>query len=301
MAEGLAVLIPSYDRPEILIISLPGWLRAVNVAEVFIVAEASSRDKLRKYEEVLERYEESGKLVYRLHHKRLGSVRARNTLLEMFVDSECDYAIMADDDYLLVDERSLEFMVEDFKLSDEIGMVGGRVVIARRRREDPDFFLNSPAGLADLLTRLTGYVFLDVEHGPRYAEFLPHFFAIRKDIVKRGIRYDASFDTPTGFREESDFQQQVKRLGYKLLFDPRAYVIHLAVEEGGDRPSIGMSRRIYWKARNHAAFILKWHKSRVRRLWYLTLAGLMLAVYRPKYFTQVFRGLKHGVCSFWYL
>jgi GT2 family glycosyltransferase len=290
--SGIAVLIPSYNRPEILKITLPSWLKA-NLDEVFVLAEASSKDTLKKYDEILKRYNRNGRIVYKLIPKRLGSIRARNTLLEMASKQGCKYVVMADDDYLLPDKNSLVRMAKKLNSSDEIGAIGGKVITSRRR-VDPDFFLNLPINLADLLSRLVGYVFLDIKHGPRFSEFLPPFFMIKRDILSK-IRYDENFNTPTGFREESDFQLQIKRLGYKLLYDPRIYVIHLATESGGNRPKIDMGERMYWKARNHTIFILKWNKSIPKRIWCIVFSVLILSLYRIWHVSWIFKGIKDGM------
>ena len=294
--DRIAVLIPSYDRPEILELTLPRWLKASCVGKVFVVAETSSWDKLERYENVLRKYESSGKLVYRLSLGRMGSVKSRNMLLNMVTKYNYNYILMTDDDYLLSDEKCLMKMVKDLKYYEGIGAVGGKLIIASRRRDDPDFFLNLPLNLADLFTRLTGYIFLDIKHGPRFSEFLPPFFMMRRDIASK-VRYDEAFSTPTGFREESDLQQQIKQMGYKLLYDPKIYVVHLAIEEGGNRPKMGIGERMYWKMRNHIVFIFKWNKSIIKRIWYALISSLILLLYRPWCFTWILRGLRDGISA----
>ena len=46
--NSIAVLIPSYDRPQILKMTLRSWLKANFVDKVFVVAQASSSDILKK-------------------------------------------------------------------------------------------------------------------------------------------------------------------------------------------------------------------------------------------------------------
>jgi GT2 family glycosyltransferase len=292
--NGIAVLIPSYDRPEILETTLPSWLKSDGVSKVFIVAQASSKSILEKYENIIEKHKKDDRIVCKLILKRLGSVKARNALLEMASKHDCKYIVMIEDDMLLPDKKSLMTMVRELELDNKIGLVGGKIIV-NKQRVDPDFFLNLPLNLADLMSKLTGYVFLDVEHGPRFSEYLPQFFMTKKEILDKGVRYDEIFDTPTGFREESDFQLQIKHLGYKLLYDPKIYVIHLAAENGGNRPRIGMGERVYWKARNHATFILKWNKSILKKILYITLSVLILFLYRIWCLLWIFQGVKDAI------
>lgn len=150
-----------------------------------------------------------------------------------------------------------------------------------------------------MLSRLTGYIFLDVKHGPRHSEYLPHFFMIKKEVLDKGVRYDEIFNTPTGFREESDFQLQIKYLGYKLLYDPRIYVIHLVAEGGGNRPKMSMGERMYWKARNHTVFILKWNKLVLKRVLYIMFCILTLSLYRIWHAPWIFKGVKDGTKNYY--
>ena len=297
--KRVAVLIPSYDRPEILKVTLLSWLKASCVNKVFVVAQASSKDKLEEYRRILERFKGDDKLIYMLVLGRLGSIKARNLLLDMALKYHQDYnyVVMVDDDCLPHYEKSLMIMMKSLELDSKVGAVGGRVIAIKRRRGDPDFFLNLPTNLANLLTRLTGYIFLDIKHGPRYSEFLQLFLIMRKELLNM-VRFDEAFNTPTSFREESDFQQQIKQRGYKLLFVPQAYVLHLVPEEGGNRPRIDIKRRMYWKIRNHTVFIFKWNNSIIKRIWYLFLATLILLIYRPWHVFWILKGLQDGIYAF---
>jgi len=80
--KGLAVLIPSYDRPEVLNKTSGSWLKSNLVDKVLLVVEASSEEMLKKYQRALEKYSK-GRIIYKSSLGRLRSVRARNALLEM--------------------------------------------------------------------------------------------------------------------------------------------------------------------------------------------------------------------------
>ena len=292
--DSVAVLIPSYDRPEMLEITLPRWFEAKCVKKVFVVAQSSSPDILKKYKEALVKFMKKGNIVYKLVPRRLGSVGARNVLLNMVRKESCKYALMVDDDHLWSNENCLDIMTSDLESDNNVGAIGGRVIV-NGRREDPDFFLNHPLNLADLLSKLTGYVFLDIKHGPRYSQFLTPFFMVRKEILDENVRYNTSFDVPTGFREESDFQLRIRDLGYKLLHDPRIHIIHLATETGGNRPKMNMGKRMYWKARNHTIFIFEWNGKIINRIWYIALCMLILCLYRPWHLLSIVKGVNDGM------
>ncbi len=283
----LCVGLPSYNRPSALRLSLTSFL--ANGAELAVVAADASNDAIAdEYRTVTTAYND--RVVAEVGLGRRGSVGARNRVLELAAEAGCDPLVMADDDYVLLDDRTLNLMRSWFSAGD-VGAVGGRVVNMAKRAIDPDFFLNLP--VADALSLVTGYVFLDVVNGPRIAAYLTPFFALRGDLLAK-VRYDRLYESPTAFREESDLQEQVRRLGYLLLFEPRAWVAHLALEYGGNRSETDERSRMRFKARGAAAFITKWHRGAglISRLLASTL--LMLA-YRPWMATDVLAGVHDGV------
>ena len=158
------------------------------------------------------------------------------------------------------------------------------------RAVDPDFFLNLP--IADSLSKALGYIFLDVKHGPRLAEFVPAFFMIKGEAVKN-VRYDEFYDSTNGFREESDFQQGVKKAGYKLVFNPYFYVYHIPIEEGGNR-GVSLLRRIFGKSKANTYFSFKWY-SKPKAIWYVLVSSIILILYSPNNALEVMKGIKDGL------
>jgi len=296
--NGIAVLIPSYNRPEILEITLPSWLEAKSVDRVFILAQGSSEHILNKYKEIITKYNKDNRIIFKLVPKQ-GSIKARNMLLDMISEYQnLRFVTMIDDDYILPNKNFLLKMAKMLDQNDECGAIGGKVIVIGRRSIDPDFFLNLPLNLTDIITKLVGYIFLDIKRGLRYTEYLTSFFMMKKDVVDKKIRYDEILTSPTGFREESDFQLQIKQLGYKLLHDPNIYVIHFATEKGGNRPKMSMGERMYWKARTHTIFILKWNKFTSKRIWYIFCAIIVLFLYRPWHLYRILKGIKEGIITF---
>ena len=172
--------------------------------------------------------------------------------------------------------------------------MGGRVINLRRRRIDPDFTLNFLPHVADVLTKATGFILLDAKHGPRYVEYTTPLMAIKISLIKKGLRYDPKY-RGTGYREESDLQERVRRLGYKIVFEPRFYVYHLNLEEGGNRAIQDMASRFYWKAKNHTYFMLKYRKP----VYKLILSNLIIMAYAFLYggkaLTSTMQGLREAL------
>jgi GT2 family glycosyltransferase len=248
--------VPSFNRAKVLRLCLSSFSNSKLVRGFIVVADSTSKGEAEHYAKVVKEVMNAGfEALHDISVGRRGSVRARNRVLEMARELLSDgVVVLYDDDYLYPGDHALTRALSLLRDA-SIGIVGGRVVNLRRRRVDPDFALNVPR-LADVLTRLTGFVILDMRHGPREVEYATHLMAMRIGALNKGVKYDENYEG-TGYREESDLQRQVRESGLRIVFEPRFYAYHLALEKGGDRYS-DLEDRMYWKWRNHAYFMNKW-------------------------------------------
>ena len=290
--------IPSFNRPKPLELALTRLAHLEGIDSVIIVADATDPVLLDKYKEVVKNVTNClSDIIYDIKLDRRGSVYARNRIFEL-VDQHFtnNYVLITyDDDYIcpLGDWLS---PIHKWLNNEAVGVVGGRVINLRHRRIDPDFTLNFLPHVADVLTKVTGFILLDTKHGPRYVEYTTPLMAIKKRLIKKGLRYDPKY-RGTGYREESDLQEQVRRLGYRIIFEPRFYVYHLNLEEGGNRSMQDIAARFYWKARNHTYFMLK-HQKPIHKLILSNLIIITYALlYGNKTFTSAMRGLKEAFHS----
>jgi len=249
--------IPSYNRAKILKISLRSFVNSKLVRGFIIVADAISSSEAEEYNRSIKYVKDLGfEVIYDVKIGRRGSTKARNMVLEYARQNlkKDDVLISYEDDYIYPGDHSLIPALHWLK-KPSIGVVGGRRINIRKRRIDPDFYLNI-FYLADYLTKLTGYIFIDIDHGPRYVDYTTHLMAMKVKILTQEINYDENYGG-IGYREESDLQMQIRKLGYKIIFEPRFYTYHLAIESGGDRYS-DLENRIFWKWINHTYFMNKW-------------------------------------------
>jgi GT2 family glycosyltransferase len=256
MITKIFVSIPSYNRAKLLQYVIRPFLNSKIIHGFIIVAQGTNDKECEEYAKLINRLKDTNfDIIYVLTNKRMGSARARNKILELASSlDKNNILIIYDDDFIYPGDHSLIPAILWLKHS-FVGLVGGRVINLRKRKVDPDFYLNIPR-IADALTQLTGFIILNTKHGPREAMFTPHPFAMKIEVISKGIRYDENYGG-TGYREESDFQMQVRKLGYKIIFEPRFYAYHLALESGGNRYS-DLKDRMYWKWRNHTYFMIKW-------------------------------------------
>ena len=284
----LAALITSYNRSELFRKTLNSWLEREEVDTLIVKADSSKREEYERYKETLEKVKDKS-IIYEVSDKKSGPTTAKNRVLEMALQNGCKFMIYADDDHYIPIDSDVKGSLR-ILLNESIGAVGGKIVNLSNRSVDPDFFLN--LAIAEPLSKALGYIFLDVKHGPRFAEFVPAFFMVENEAVNN-VRYDEFYDTTNGFREESDFQQGIKRAGYKLVFNPYFYVYHIPIEEGGDR-GVSLSRRIFGKSKANTYFSFKWY-SKPRAIWYVLASSILLMMYSPSSFSEVLKGIKDGI------
>lgn len=74
-----------------------------------------------------------------------------------------------------------------------------------------------------------------------------------KVIRKHNLRFDEELSR-VSFRSETDFQQSLKKYGYKILFHPALGVNHLNMDEGSFQK---YDRDDFWRGFDHAHFSIK--------------------------------------------
>jgi GT2 family glycosyltransferase len=283
--------IPSYNRSKVLRYCLSSFLGSKVVQGFIIVAQGTTEREYTEYAKTIKQAMFAGYEVnYMLTNKRLGSAKARNEILKFAKNnlSKHDILIMYDDDFIYPGDHTLLPALYWLKQS-SIGLVGGKVINLRRRKVDPDFHLNLYP-LADIITQLTGFIVLDIKHGPRETNFVSHPLAMRVEIIDKGIKYDENY-RGTGYREESDLQKQVRELGYKIIFEPRFYTYHFALERGGNRYS-DTADRIYWKWRNHTYFMNKWRYPIYKKVINYTILTIYALLNGPSAIMGVIKAVK---------
>lgn len=289
----ILITIPSYDRPEALNITLKRLVDLELVEKIVVIADASSNQILEKYRRTLSSF--PAKVVVELSLGRRGSTKARNAALSFVAAAVrgTEYVLIMEDDHIVPSEVMLQIMVKDLDVLEDVGAVGARVIVIQKRQNDPDFSFNVPLKLTYFLSRITGFLFASNHFRIGYQNLTSHFMLIRNNLLDK-IAYDENYQG-TAYREETDLQMQVRKLGFKIFHDDRAFVYHLPIEAGGNRNLETICRRMYWKSKNHTYFILKWNdRPGAKSFWFLLCSVFLLTLYRPVCLSEILLGLRHG-------
>jgi GT2 family glycosyltransferase len=92
--------------------------------------------------------------------------------------------------------------------------------------------------------------------------------SFRREALVRAGGFSKLFGG-TAHLEETDVSLRLKKLGYRLVFDPEACLTHLRLPSGGCRPR-SMSEWVFWYGHNYMLLFLR-HMPR----YYLPFFGLM--------------------------
>jgi glycosyltransferase involved in cell wall biosynthesis len=283
--KTVSVVIPTYNRPVALARCLKPLLQAP-IDEIIVVDDSTTEIKDTNKSFIESANNGFHPRVKHITHKgRTSEPIARNKGIRA---TEGDIVLLLDDDMVLTSNYVFKTLKIAFELHPEVGIICGRIVEVGQRTVDPPFYLN--IWLADFLSKITGFVFLNVGSSIRFAEYGTHVMMVKREAFN-GVHYDERF-VGTHYREETDFQQQCKRRGWKILFLPTLCVVHHGASHGGSRGQ-DLKERMYWKARNHLIYLKKNFKH-VRRYWYFINGLLILFCYSPTSIRAILKGFRDG-------
>lgn len=172
-------------------------------------------------------------------------VKARNIGISA---ANGDIVAYVDDDGI-VDENWIKYLAQPYE-DDNVGGVGGRIIPdGQQKNNHTNVKLHAIGKLSKDGSVSSNFdLFLkrpvDVDH------IAGGNMSFRRDLLLRIQGFDENFKG-TCFREDADVSARVRKLGYKLVYQPEALVWHKF------KGKIVDHKWIYWYTRNHTYFYLK--------------------------------------------
>jgi len=249
----LSVLIPTKNRSRSLARCLDSLTKQSFTDFEVVIVDGGSTDETRC---VVEKY--SGKLRIIFEIQKGGLIPQQNKGWRI---SNGEILVRIDDD-IIATPGWLNAIVETFKISDEIGGVTGPTIIPENRKKFRDLFLfQEKFKNGGIFWRLLGKVYFNYfmegqpfavgkwfksgafSLGSNYPECLnlkgpievDHHEACNMAVKKILLEKIGGFDeTYIGIGEfnEPDVSFKIRKLGYKIMFNPKAAVYHLPSKEG---------------------------------------------------------------------
>jgi glycosyltransferase involved in cell wall biosynthesis len=245
---NVSVIIPTFNRAELVAQVLPSYLQFCSVKEVLVVDDGSS-DNTR---EVLARLQEVDSRVRPLlHPTNRGMEAARNTGLSYATG---DLILISEDD-LELSTGSLDVLVDHMAESGADIIAGRRIWMRSGESREEALHRADRDRRPPINTRM-----LDVNSSVSAQDDLRVPLVNATMLVRQDVLDDVRFAgcyKGNAWREESDFQLTALEKGYSVFFCPHAIFFH------HDRPRIGRNRGrvkgdiqvLYWIFRNNLIFL----------------------------------------------
>jgi GT2 family glycosyltransferase len=247
-----SVVIPTYKRYEDLEKCLSSFKRLDYDDEYEIVVIVNGCDDEEKIRIIVNKYNSLPIRAF-FYREKLGAAGAKNKGIEK---ASGDVIVFIDDD-VEVSANWLTELVNCYK--DDVGAVGGSEVKLYKKGFMHKIWLWRRGNMTGKILR-TGEVisnFSPDKNDTEEVDCLPGAnMSIRKDVLDKIGGYD-EFYGGTGYREETDFGPRIKKLGYKIIFNPKAKVLHKESNVGGNVSTLDVKNWCYWYYRNHAYFFMK--------------------------------------------
>ncbi|MGH7213845.1 MAG: glycosyltransferase family 2 protein [Tepidisphaeraceae bacterium] len=240
----LSVIVVTLNRPDCVRRCLTRLVAQDPLPDQVIVVDASAddltRDVVREFPGVLYLRNENG----------FGRMtRSRNIGLER---AKGDIIAFLDDDAFAHDGWSANLLQTYRDGGAEVGAVGGR---ALNNNPGEDKQGVDRIGKLSRSGSLTGYFAADPGRVIEVDHVMGCNMSYRREVIARLGGFREDYPGISGLREDSDMCLRVKRLGYRILFNPLAVVDHLGAPQAvGKRFDL---RYAYFSHRNHMVLLAR--------------------------------------------
>ena len=218
----VALVIPTYNRDDVLIDTLKGVFSQNPPADEILVID-QSEEHSSEVQSQLDAWYKEERILY-LHQSPPNLPSARNRALR---ETSCDVVIFIDDDVNL-GPSFVEAHRKNYIDNQNVVAIAGRVV---QRLGWPN--VRRPAQWP----RVMDYRYFKLDGQTRsegIAKFIGCNHSVRVDYVKELGGYDEAY-RGVALREETDLALRIYSAGGLIVFDPTASLYHLAAPSGGCR------------------------------------------------------------------
>lgn len=226
---SISVIIPTYQREQVLVSTLESLLRQdYPTFEVIVVDQTAQHQP--ETEAVLNRLAAEGTIaLYRVAWASLPAARNYGV-----AHSQGEIILFIDDDVELP-PGYLQAHARNYADHPEIGAVAGRVFDRMKLANSrPDLAIETLP--PEAMDPGIAWYYIDLVHTVKPQQVLTARgcnMSFRRDVFdKFGLSFDERF-RGNAVREESDFCLRLRQTGLMVWYDPAAHLVHLGEETGG--------------------------------------------------------------------
>lgn len=238
-----SIVIPTYKRKESLLRLLNSLAKTVKKDTEIIVVEQVFNNE----EEIIDTVKEKGLNLKYFFLKEASTSKAKNFGAKK---AKGEFLLFLDDD-VIAGKELVENHIKNFD-NQKIGAVAGRVVTEGQKIKEN----NKRVGRITFFGKFTDGFSSKIQQ--EVDTVIGCNACFRKDIFEKVGGFDEQFGG-NAMREESDLSLEIKKLGFKIIFEPSACVKHLRAETGGNRKTEGRIKWYFDFFSNETYFFLK-HK-----------------------------------------
>ena len=285
--ELVSILLPTYNRANLLSQCIDSIIaQSYSNWELIISDDASTDDTLaisQQYTEI------NPKIRYNKNVSRFGLPANRNVAISLSLGK----IIFFIEDDLVVEKDCLKILVDTFEAlvssEENVGAIAPKLLLKSKDR-----FTKGPLSLDNKMTQNKSACLFDTKTGLMYRNFdisiekiqeVPDVHACSlylKDALLKVGGYEENAYKGNYTCEEVDLNVRIRKIGYKLYFQPNAVVHHYKSEAGGVRLSSAYLTN-YYMVRNHIIFIIR--NFGIKSVYMIPLYMLHLTNLLLKYFT----------------
>jgi GT2 family glycosyltransferase len=248
MKDPISIIIPTYNRVNVLKTVIGSYLVQNKVREILIVDDAST-DGTAEFIQNIQKT--CPKVVYIRNEMNLGLPATRNVGVR---NSSGDFILFGEDDLRF----SPDYAEELLKCLKRNGcsIIGGRILFPFQDETDSEAIERTSI---DKTIRLDPHrLIYDASSAAPDDINVPFIHAcslIRRDVFDN-VQFDEGF-RGNAFREETDFYLKARKYGHNIYYCPHTLCIHAprqAYDLGGTR-AIGIWNYKFWSVRNNYRFL----------------------------------------------
>lgn len=254
---SLSVIIPTYNRVDILAKVLPSYLQFTQVTEILVVDDGSQDNTA----EVIASFAATDARIKLLQHAaNRGMTFARNTGIE---NAQGDLVLFSEDDLALA-PGSLTVLADHMQQS-RADIIAGRRIWMRIGESEAEALARANSRRWPVVnTRLMEHYSHAITPDDVNAPLVNATMLVRREVL-RTVQF-ANCYPGNAWREESDFQLSAQAQGFKVVFCPHALFFHhdRAIAGRGSNRLKSDLRYLYWIYRNNLTFLHR-HRDYLRR------------------------------------
>ncbi len=237
----VSVVVPTLNRQKSLKRAIISFLNQDYDNYEIVIVDQSTSELSSDLRSLIERNER----IRYLHVAGTGSPIARNLGVKQ---AKGEIIISCDDD-IVSPPSWITAHVKNYH-DPAVGAVAGRVLSENEHNIDEA----KEVGKIDWCTGS-----LTNNFGADFRTYVDHGYgcnmSFRKGVFVKIRGFDAAF-TALGHFEETDLSLRIRKLGYKIIFDPQAVASHLQPDSGGNRTR-NIDEYMFWKFHNYVLLFWK--------------------------------------------